>query len=63
MGIRLRSLRAERMYLIPGDYPIAERNRALAGRAIALPRIAEAAQARTVNLVFYGGCRDNPLAE
>jgi len=28
-----------------------------------LPRIAEAAQARTVNLVFYGGCRDNPLAE
>ncbi len=51
------------VYLIPGDYPIAERNRALAGRAIALPRIAEAAQARTVNLVFYGGCRDNPLAE
>lgn len=35
------------VYLIPGDYPIEERNRALTTRALPLPKIAEAAKART----------------
>ena len=49
------------VFLIPGDYPIAERNAALKERALPLPEIARAPAARKVNLVFYGGCRDNPL--
>lgn len=51
------------VYLLPGDYPVEQRNAALASRALALPRIAAAAQGRLLNLVFWGGCRDNPLAE
>ena len=51
------------VYLLPGDYPVEERNKALSTHAIALPRVAAAAQARHVNLVLYGGCRDNPLGE
>lgn len=50
-----------RIYLIPSDYPIKERNAALASRAIPLASIASPLQARNVNLVFYGGCRDNPF--
>lgn len=50
------------IFLLPGDYPIAERAAALNDRAIRLKRVIDAAQARQVNLVFYGGCRDNPFA-
>lgn len=51
------------VYLLPGDYPIAERNAALSRRALPLPEISRAPAARRVNLVFYGGCRDNPFAQ
>lgn len=51
------------VHLLPGDYPVQQRNAALAARAVALPRMAVAAQGRKLNLVFWGGCRDNPLAE
>ena len=51
------------VFLVPGDYPIGERNTALASHALPLPEIAEAAQAKEINLVFYGGCRDNPFGE
>ena len=51
------------VFLVPGDYPIGERNTALASHALPLPEIAEAAQAKEINLVFYGGCRDNPFDE
>lgn len=50
-----------RTYLIPSDYPVKERNAALASRAMPLATIAAAPEARSVNLVFYGGCRDNPF--
>ncbi len=48
-------------YLIPADYPIKERNAALANRAMPLADIAAAPAAKSVNLVLYGGCRDNPF--
>lgn len=49
------------VFLIPGDYPIAERNAALVERALPLKEIARSLNARRANLVFYGGCRDDPL--
>lgn len=48
-------------YLLPGDYPVAERNGALATRAMPVPELAAHLKARHVNLAFWGGCRDNPL--
>ena len=53
----------QRVYVVPGDYPVAERNRVLAQRALPLTEIAATPRAKTVNLVFYGGCRDDPLGE
>jgi uncharacterized caspase-like protein len=50
------------IHLLPGDYPVKDRNRALGERAISLQRIADAARAARLNLIFYGGCRDNPFA-
>jgi len=49
------------VYLLPGDYPIEQRNAALAQRALRLSEIAASVRARAINLVFYGGCRDNPF--
>jgi hypothetical protein len=51
------------LYLLPGDYPVEQRNAALERRAILISDIAEAPRAAIANLVFYGGCRDNPFAE
>lgn len=50
------------IYLIPGDYPIQNGNTALTERALSLGSIANALRAKRVNLLFYGGCRDNPFA-
>lgn len=52
-----------RIHLLPGDYPIREGNRALRDRALDLALIANSARARRINLVFYGGCRDNPFGD
>ncbi len=49
------------IYLIPGNYPIAEKNAALATRAVPLREVGQSLRARHVNLLFYGGCRDNPF--
>lgn len=49
------------VFLLPGDYPVAERGAALSGKALSLPEIAGGLGARHANLVFYGGCRDNPF--
>ncbi|MGO9171147.1 MAG: caspase family protein [Rhodomicrobium sp.] len=51
------------VYLIPGDYPREEGNSALAARALPLVEIANVARAKRVNLVFYGGCRDDPYSK
>ena len=51
-----------KIHLLPGDYPIAGGSAALGSRAIGLDAIAGALRARRVNLLFYGGCRDNPFA-
>lgn len=51
------------VFLIPGDYQIAEGNAALSRRALPLPEIARSLGAKQVNLVFYGGCRDNPFGQ
>lgn len=53
---------AGRVYLLPGDYPVSRRAAALSTRALALAEVAAAPAARRHNLVFYGGCRDNPFA-
>ena len=49
------------VFLLPGDYPVKERNAALAKRALALSDIALSPNAKHANLVFYAGCRDNPF--
>ncbi len=49
------------VYLIPGDYPIEQGKLALRAKALPLQEIANMAHARRVNLVFYGGCRDDPF--
>ncbi len=49
------------VHLLPGDYPVSERNGALAQKAVPLSQFARSTRARHANLVFYGGCRDDPL--
>ena len=51
-----------RVHLLFGDYPINAGAKDLARHAMRLSDIAKAPRARRVNLVFYGGCRDNPFA-
>jgi hypothetical protein len=51
-----------RVYLLPADYPAQQGNAALATCAMPLREIAASIQARAVNLVFYGGCREDSSA-
>ncbi len=44
-----------------GDYPRPDAAEALATHAIAIPEIAQAAQARLANLVLYASCRNDPF--
>lgn len=50
-------------YVVPGDFPVAQGNTALRSNALPLSEMEKAVHARKINLVFYGACRDNPLAE
>lgn len=52
-----------KVYLVPGDYPLSERNAALARHALPISELSANAHAKRLNMIFYGGCRDNPLAE
>ena len=52
---------ARTVYLLPGSYPVDLKNAALPDQAIRLADIASTPRARQINLVFYGGCRDNPF--
>jgi hypothetical protein len=49
------------VYVLPGDYPLARGNASLQDRAVRLTTLGSALRARQANLVFYGGCRDNPF--
>jgi hypothetical protein len=49
------------VYVLPGDYPLAQRNAGLAQRAVPLDEVIAAPRARGLNLIFYGGCRDDPF--
>ena len=51
------------IYLLPGDYPFINGQSQLNARAVRLDRIGGAVQASKANLVFYGGCRNNPFDE
>ena len=50
------------IYLVPGAFPISEGGDALPSNALPLRDIAASPRARAMNLVFYGGCRDNPFS-
>jgi uncharacterized caspase-like protein len=52
-----------KVYLIPNDYPVSKRNTALASKAILLARLSASAKAKKANLIFYGGCRNNPFGK
>ena len=49
------------IYLLPGDYPVRQESDALQERALRLTTLGSALRARRVNLLFYGGCRNNPF--
>ena len=50
-----------KVYLLPGDYPVKEGNAGLPERAIRLDDVRQRMRARRENLLFYAGCRDDPL--
>lgn len=52
-----------RIALLPGDYPARAGAAALPTHAIMLDEIASAGRAHRRNLLFYGGCRNDPFAE
>ena len=51
------------VYLIPGDYPLLQLGPFVEERAVPLARLGASLHARRANLIFYGGCRNNPFAE
>lgn len=56
-------LHKRQTYLIMGDYPAIPQSAAsLPTHALALPEITAAAKARTLNLVLFAPCRDDPFA-
>jgi hypothetical protein len=50
------------VYLLPGNYPLSQGSAALKERAVRLNEMGSALRARHANLVFYGGCRNNPFS-
>ena len=52
-----------RIALLPGDYPARAGAAALPAHAIMLDEISEAGRAHRRNLLFYGGCRNDPFGE
>ena len=50
------------VYLLPGTYPLSRGASALKENAVPLTALAARLQARRVNLILYGGCRDNPFS-
>jgi len=52
-----------RIALLPGDYPARAGAAALSAHAVMLDEIAGAGRAHRRNLLFYGGCRNDPFVE
>ena len=50
-----------RVHLLAGNYPVEKGAAALAQYGYPLSRISKAANARSVNLIFYAGCRNDPF--
>ncbi len=51
------------IYLLPGDYPLDQGSAMLKDWAIPLTTMGSALHASRANLVFYGGCRNNPFGK
>ena len=51
----------ENIYLLPGDYSFSQGSTTLNERAVRLVTMGASLRARRANLVFYGGCRNNPF--
>jgi hypothetical protein len=49
------------VYLLPGDYPFDQGRHALEAYGIQLGSLTRTLRAKTVNLAFYGGCRNDPF--
>lgn len=49
------------VYLLPGDYPFSQGKAALPHRAVGLTDLAASLRATSINLLFYGGCRNDPF--
>jgi len=49
------------IYLFPGDYPVSQGSARLKDRAVRLTTLGSALHASRANLIFYGGCRNNPF--
>jgi hypothetical protein len=49
------------VYLLPGDYPRSQGGAMLRERAVRLTDLGSTLRANRVNMVFYGGCRNNPF--
>lgn len=52
-----------RIALLPGDFPVSAGAAALQTHAIMLDEIARAGRANGRNLLFYGGCRNDPFVQ
>jgi hypothetical protein len=51
------------VYAVMGDYPEPKSSRHLATHALPLEEVGGAARGRTLNLVLYASCRDNPFVK
>jgi len=49
------------VYLLPGDYPFSQGRAALEAYAVRLTTLGTRLRASRANVVFYGGCRNNPF--
>ena len=52
-----------RIYLLPGNFPVAEGERALESHGMIINNLGATLLARKANFFLYAGCRDNPLSQ
>jgi hypothetical protein len=49
-------------FLLPGDYPLLDQGLSLESYALRVSELASVTRAKHLNLVCYGGCRNNPFS-